>query len=410
MQKMQKIQKNERMKLKVKVKVNVKVKRYNKYITRYIKMPSQTYDIKFREGDFFYNTVKPNENTNSDLLQTFPFKKSDVVKWANKVAKPSVPIVSESIDDIFDPQISDIIMNPEYDFANSFLKGNMVFNDQFNQIAFDLTNPPANSQLDKKNLAISGNISIASKNSEIPSLDISSGNINWSQDVTNSWQPNFDIDAKLSKDIPFIDTDGGKSYVTVTTKNPRCKYRKDCTINHLHYAGGCEQIITTDPNGDSICKCKCWGEQVASSDPHFHCEEYNVNPDGTGTNPDGTVTAPAGLGLLQMIQGIKLNLTAQFDKPKFGAAGEKVTLDYDDIDTLEENNKKIRDMVLEYYKQVYENIQIQKEIKVASNKDGTMSQSMMDATAQYKSEYLNVFNIIVGVFCVSGYIYILGKK
>jgi hypothetical protein len=117
-------------------------------------MPSPTIDIKYRQGDFFYNTVDKSQN--ADLLRTFPFSNQAVIKWANKIVAGSQPIVS--ITDIFDPQISGIILNPANDFENSFLKGNMIFNDSFNQITFDLTNPPPLSTQSSESANINGNI------------------------------------------------------------------------------------------------------------------------------------------------------------------------------------------------------------------------------------------------------------
>jgi hypothetical protein len=375
-------------------------------------MPSQTFDIKYRQGDFFYNTFDKSQN--ADLMRTFPFSNQSVIKWANQVKTPKEgePIVS--ITDIFDPQISGIILNPDNDFENSFLKGNMVFNDRFNQITFDLTNPPPLSTQLSESAIINGNIKIESNDprKKQVTLDVSSGSvINWTQDATNSWQPNFDIKTNLSQDIPFIDTDGGTSHITITTENPRCKYRETCTMNHWHYSGGCKtQIITNKLTGNTYCKCICTGVPVFDDSPHSHCDMYTLNDDGTGTTAVGTESSPEGLGLIEIIKGIKLNLTANFPKPQFGSAGGNITLGYKDVATLEQTDKQIRHMVFEYYKKVNENIQLQKHVNTTQNKDVTMSQSMMDATVQYKTEYLNVFNIVAGIFCVSGYIYIMGKK
>jgi hypothetical protein len=373
-------------------------------------MPSPTIDIKYRQGDFFYNTV--DQSQNADLMRTFPFSNQSVIKWANKLQTDgSEPIVS--ITDIFDPQISGIILNPDNDFENSFLKGNMVFNDSFNQITFDLTNPPPLSTQLSESSNINGNLKIVSNDPRAKNitLDVSSGSvINWTQDATNSWQPNFDLETNLSQEIPFVDIDGGTSYITVTTENPRCKYRETCTINHWHYPECKTQIITNKQTGSTYCKCVCSGVPVPDGSPHSHCDTYTVNEDGTGTTDVGTSKSPAGLGLIQTIQGIKMNLTANFPKPQFGSAGGNITLGYKDVATLEETDKKIRHMVFEYYKKVNENIKLQKHVNNTQNKDVTQSQSLMDATVQYKTEYLNVFNIVVGVFCVSGYIYIMGKK
>ena len=119
-----------------------------------IQMPSQSYNMKFRQGDFFYNSLDSTKNI--ELLATFPFESAAVIRWANQVS-PGVNI--SSITNIFDPQISGIIMNPNFDFGNTFLPGNMVFNTNFNKITFDLVNPPAGSNSNKFS-AINGNIQI----------------------------------------------------------------------------------------------------------------------------------------------------------------------------------------------------------------------------------------------------------
>lgn len=363
--------------------------------------------MKFRQGDFFYNTMDTTKNV--DLLATFPFQSENVVKWANQVS-PDSNITS--INDIFDPKISGIIMNPAYDFGNTFLPGNMTFNDNFNKLTFDLTNPPPASTNINESAKINGKLIVKSTNPNIKdtSLDISKGNINWTQDVTNSWQPEFSVNTELSQEeISFRDTDGGISYITKNTANPRCKYRKKCTLNHWHYSKGCTTQTIKHPNGTTSCKCVCKGVPVFSDEPHSHCDSYTLQTDGSATGPTGKQNVPKSLGLIQTIQGIKLNLTGSFPQAKYGSAGGNITMGYTNETTLLNNDAKIRELVCKYYAKVNENIQLQKSIHTNSNIDTTMSQSMMDATVQYKSEYLNVFNIVAGIFCASGYIYILSK-
>ena len=173
----------------------------------YYNMPSPTYTIEYKNGDFFYNTVATEQN--DALLATFPFTKEKVMKWANDVAKPQPPITS--ITNIFDPQISKIILNPNYNFQKTFLPGNIVFNNNFNQLTFNLMNPPKS--LTEKNIPITGNIMLIPGKSGVPPtvLDVNpeaSSKIHFTQDNMNSWQSEFDINAKLSVNIPFTDIDG----------------------------------------------------------------------------------------------------------------------------------------------------------------------------------------------------------
>jgi hypothetical protein len=294
-------------------------------------------------------------------------------------------------------------MNPTYDFGNTFLPGNIKFNDNFNALSFNLSNPVIFSGTSgEKNVKISGNVIISQSDKPI-TLDISnsSSELSYTQDSMNNLGPNIDINAFLSEDIPFTDTDGGQSTIIKTTNNPRCKYRKTCTIEHWHYSGGCKTQITERKSKDGTvmthCSCICTGAPVFDNVPHSHCDELTFNPDGTATTKeDGNVRPIPDSYLLQTIKNIRLNLNAEIDKSDidFSADGTSVSLGYKNVDTLKETDKQIRQLIVKYYNEVYNNIQLQTHVQNTSNKDVTMSQSMMDATVQYKNEYLNVFNIV----------------
>jgi hypothetical protein len=367
-------------------------------------MPSPTFTIEYKNGDFFYNTIDAGKNGN--LLATFPFEKEKVLAWANAVANPDPPIAS--IDNIFDPKISQIILNPEYDFQNTFLSGNIMFNDNFNELKMDLLNPTGGAQ--PKSADITGNVMlIPGQGQGGPTiLDINpsvNSKINWKQDSMNSWQSEFDINANLSQNIPFTDIDGGKSTFIMTTKNPRCKYRKTCTMKHWHYSGECKTQITTDANGYTSCNCICEGVPVFNDQPHSHCDSYNINSDGTAIGPFGKERLPAGLGLVSAIQNMKLNLKASFPSSSFGEAGGNVLLPYKDKAGLVEGDANIRKLIYDYYYEVNENIRLQNALQNRGSKDVTSKQALLDATVQYKKEYLNVFNIGIGIVVVAGYIF-----
>ena len=407
-------------------------------------MPSSTVSIGFKPGDFFYNTSDTSKN--ADLLATFPFgqdidSKNKLVEWANDKAKPNPPI--SSIDDIFDPQISTIILNPKYDFQNTFLPGNMTFNGNFDAIAMGFAGVGGSQgtkgrktgasysrnglELQSQSRGITGNIVLTSKTGAPLVVNVNqedNSKINWKQDITNSWEPNFDISAKLSKQIPFVDSDGGISSIIVTSNNPRCKYREKCTMNHWHYSGECKTQIKTDAEGKTTCKCMCTGIPVFNADPHSHCDDYTINEDGTATTAVGTSIAPVGLGLISTIQNIKLNLKAQFPNAEFGigggsggssggssgtfgTSGGNVALPYKNAEDLKKGDEQIRQLVFDYYYYVNENRELQKTVQQTGIKDSTMRQNLIDATVQYKNEYLNVFNIVAGIFGVAGYIYLL---
>jgi hypothetical protein len=405
-------------------------------------MPSKTFTIQYNANDFFYNTADITQN--QDLLSTFPFKKEDVIIWANKVANPNPHITD--IYDIFDPQISEIILNPSYDFKNTFLPGNMVFNTDFNNITLSLSgksNATSSgttgdtstvkteeiNNLTNQSAPITGSIVLESKdpNQESATLEINSGansNIQWTQDDTNSWQSSFDINAALSQELPFTDVDGGSSTVILTTNNPRCKVRKTCTMNHWHYSGGCTSQIITGANGSS-CKCNCQGVPVFDNAPHSHCDPYNIENDGSASTPLGPVAGPPGLGLVAAIQGMKLNLNAKFPQSQFGdlasalnngsgaggASGNvsDLTFPFKDSSGLIQNDETIRQIIFDYYTEVNKNIKLQKTVNNKGEKSATSDQALVDANVQYKTEYLNVFNIIAGIFGAAGYIYLMGK-
>ena len=368
-------------------------------------MPSSTFNMKYKPGDFFYNTSDPIQNR--ELLQTFPFSNQAVIAWANEKGHKI-----GNITDIFDPQINGIIINPENNFKDNFLKGNMVFNDNFNQVTFDLTNP-VNRNISKKNAAITGNIVLLPTNKNNPPtvLEINNGgSINWKQDSTNSWQPNFDVNAGFSmQSVPFTDTDGGISKILMTSKNPRCKYRQTCTMNHWHYSGSCTTQTITAPDGTTTCKCNCSGVPVFNNNPHSHCDAYNINPDGSAKGPLETNAAPTGLGVMSTIQGIKMNLKSEFPPPVFGSAGGNVVLPFNDSENLRATDAEIRKLIYDYYVQVNENIKLQKLALQTGTKNTTQTQALQDATVQYKNEYLNVFNTVVGIFGVTGYIFLMSK-
>jgi hypothetical protein len=429
-------------------------------------MPASSFLIKYKASDFYYNTTDQSEN--SDLLASFPFTQQSVIKWANEVSKIEPPILA--ISDIFDPQINNIILNPDYDFKNTFLPGNIIFNDDFNRLTLNLTGEDGSigsrgsssgssfgrgsssdsssggfnisNNLSDQTASISGNIELkpSSPDQKPTTLAINMGkdsNINWKQDETNSWKPTFDINAAISKEFPFTDIDGGESTIIMTTENPRCKFRKTCTINHWHYSGACKTQIITGANGGTSCKCICTGVPVFNNAPHSHCDAYTINPDGTVLSATGDTTAPTGIGLVAAIQGMKMNLTANFPQSPFfednnenssfssyfrgsnkrsntiggqgGVGGSDVSMPFGNSSKLDQNAATIRNLIYDYYYQVNENIKLQTTIQDKGNKDITSQQILSDANTEYRKGYLNVFNIIVGIFGTGGYIYLMSK-
>lgn len=399
-------------------------------------MPAPTFTIQYKPDDFFYNTVDTVEN--AELLSSFPFTQEKVIEWANKVAHPE-PLIS-SVSDIFDPKLSAIILNPEYDFKNTFLPGHMSFNDNFKKIALNLSTSGSEitNNMTSESASISGQIILkpTSPDKQPTTLEINTGKdstIEWTKDESNNWQPSFDINAALSEEIPFTDVDGGQSTIIKTSDNPRCKYRKTCTMNHWHYSGPCKTQIVKSANGSTTCKCVCSGVPVFSNTAHSHCDSYTINANGTADTPVGQQAPPPGLGLVSAIQGMKLKLNAQFPQSDFlsdgsgendgtglsdgtgtasttSGASQNASMPYKNSNTLIQNDKTIRQLIADYYFQVSENIRLQKTIKSRGIKDVTSQQALMDATVQYKTEYLKVFNIIAGIVGAGGYIYLMNQS
>jgi hypothetical protein len=103
-------------------------------------------------------------------------------------------------------------------------------------------------------------------------------------------------------------------------------------------------------------------------------------------------------------------LNATFPSSPFGSAGGNVVLPYKDQASLVAGDAIIRKLIYDYYYEVNENIRLQNAIQTRGSKDVTSKQALLDATVQYKQEYLNVFNIAIGVIGVAGYIYVMGKE
>jgi len=248
-------------------------------------------------------------------------------------------------------------------------------------------------------------------------LDInnaSTNQISMSVDEFGNLQPNVEVDAGVSPQVAFTDTDGATSNIIITTTGHNCKVRKLCTLNHWHYSGTCQSNIQTDINGNTSCKCSCTGVPVFNDSPHSHCDSYIMTPGSrVVTTPNGTVTPPPGLDFLSMMQGIKLSLTSQFPTvpPLTPGPDGTTSFPYDYLNpSLNAHDLNIRKAILDYYYEVNTNKQLQTSIYQRGSKDATSKTALFDANVQYKTEYLNVFNIIVGIFGAGGYIYLMSQS
>lgn len=381
-------------------------------------MPATTFGLQYKTGDFFYTIGGDNKS----LLGTFPFgnttdSTNKLIDWANHAANPANPQI-QSIVNIFDSQISPVILDPANHFSDTFLPGNMIFNDDFNKLTIDIQgNIDGEGGEDTDTIIptsqpISGELMM--NDNDKAKYDIIDGNIGWSQDEQKNWQPDFTLGADISQKYSFLDSDGVESEITHTTTGKDCKTRKLCTLNHWHYSGTCQANKQTTNTGETSCKCTCTGVPVFNADAHSHCDPYILNSDKTVTTPFGIETLPPNIDFNSTMNKIKLTLNAPFPTVPPLTPGPDGTTSFDykynDVDTLNTNDTKIRKAILNYYYEVNLNKEQQVAIQKRGSKELTSKSALRDANVQYKTEYLNVFNIVVGIFSAGGYIYLMSQS
>jgi hypothetical protein len=342
------------------------------------------YNIQYGTNDFFYKKNGDNKN----LIASFPFTLENLKKWVLETTNKTSFTVAPT--DIFDSQLSSVVIDNETKFKTEFLPNNMVFNSNFNNIVKDLIKPGALSG-EKKYTNLQGSLTVqyAGKN-KYTTFDISSN-------INIDGNGNIDIDANRLTDvlgIPITDADGDISYISTHSSNPRCKFRNNCTLNHIHYSGGCTTQTIVKPNGETYCKCICKGSKVSNGDPHSHCELYNEKAK-KGKSPNA-------ISLSNLISNIQLELSTPIDGSIPGLSG------VNGVDTVMDD-KALRDIIFKYYNEIVTNKELQKNIDDLNVNYDTQHKSLMDSKTQYKAQYLNIFNLLSGIFIVSGYIYTMRK-
>jgi len=393
-------------------------------------MPEQTYSIGFGKDDFFYST-EPEKLYN--LLQTIPFTTDKfttdkLIVWCNSKGGNISTIADSNNTLLFQSKISDIILDKKNhnDFINNYMPGNISINNNFNSVALDLI--ASKDSTAKTAVPIRGNIVINTNNKSIPKmyLDISSGstleysteNGKWNQDISiNAMIPQNTMLEYIPPAGPILNPGSGESYQQVTvsadTRNPRCKFVNNCTVNHAHFSS-CRTETLKDDNGKSFCKCVCTGPMVSDAKPHTHCNEINIEDTATnGLDKTWVDKYMADTTLTSVLKDITMNLKANFLNTSNSAAtaiNGNLVADYKDSVQLKKTDLAIRETLYNYYAEIIKNRNLQTNLMYNKTFNNTAKLISHDATQSYRKQYLELFNVTTGIFLASAYIYISMKS
>lgn len=317
-----------------------------------------TYNIQYGKKDFFYNSMDIN---GGGVIDTFPFSLDNVITWATTKEPSNTANFNKAVN-IFDKSLANVILNQTYDFKNSFLKGNLLFNNTFSTALI--------------NTSTSGGGSGGG--------GVSGGTSRKYGNVKGVRNP-----------------DGGTSTIIGDPGYQRCNFREVCTIKHLHYS------CTTQKSNDD-CNCLCTGPPVYDDKPHSHCSTFTNDI----VNAEQAVVAAykqkSGLG----------NWASTYGGTGTGTGKGPITLTttgaanvpYSNYDDLSSNDILVRTLIYDYYAEVYKNKTYMEKLSTQMDLYDTKQKATMDSSVDYKTKYLNVFNIITGILVVSGYIYVNAKK
>lgn len=385
-------------------------------------MPEQTYSIGFGKDDFFYST-EPNKL--KKLLQTIPFttdnKTDKLIEWCKTKGNISTTAGTDSI--IFNSEISKIILDEKNrdDFINNYMPGNISINNNFNSVALDLRASNDNTRI-KNSVPIGGNVVITTNNNSIPKmyLDISSGStLNYSTQ-NGKWNEDILIDAKIPQStmleyIPgrILNPDGltyQQVTVSANTRNPRCKFVNNCTVNHAHFSS-CR--TETDMN-TGVCKCVCTGPMVSDGKPHTHCNDITIEDTATnGLDESWVKKYMADTTLTSVLKDIKMSLKANFLNTSNSAAttiNGNLVANYKYPNQLTNTDLEIRETLYDYYAEIIKNRELQTNLMDNKTFNNTAKLISHDATQSYRKQYLELFNVTTGIFLASAYIYISMKS
>jgi hypothetical protein len=389
-------------------------------------MPEQTYSIGFGKDDFFYST-EPEKLKN--LLQTIPFTTDKfttdkLIVWCkSKGGNISATAGTNNESIIFNSEISKIILNSanRNDFINNYMPGNISINNNFNSVALDLIASKDSPTADS--VPIRGNVVITTTNNSIPKmyLDISSDsrlnystqNGKWNQDISiNAMIPQSTMLEYIPQNVESLRNPDGLTYQQVTvsanTRNPRCKFVNNCTVNHGHFSS-CR--TETDMN-TGVCKCVCTGPRVFDGKPHTHCNDINIEDTATnGLDESWVKKYMADTTLTSVLTDIKMSLKANFlNNSAATAINGNLVADYKNPNQLTNTDLKIRETLYNYYAEIIKNRELQTNLMDNKTFNNTAKLISHDATQNYRKQYLELFNVTTGIFLASAYIYISMKS
>lgn len=362
-------------------------------------MPEQVYNIGYGPTDFF--------NSNTEKLPLPLFNIKNLKAWVIQKDGRNGEIVNKLSDEqetLFDKEITRIVFKNGLrdDFIKNYLTGNITYSDNSDFNKFDKKNihfKSVVSTITSGSKPLTGSISINNTK-----LDISYNNtIEYKKNSLGMIQPDLSSDITIAKsEQQFTEPNGSKSYITVTTQNPRCKYQDKCNEKHWHFKTCTTQIVIDKKTGGSYCKCVCTGPKTFDGNQHSHCSPYDYK-DSITANSQGQ---SKDIDFLSKIKKIKLNLNTDFNDSS-SVSGNNYSISYDDNRyKFNDTDLAIRTMLYNYYYELNENRILQRNIMKIDSLSNTTTQALEDANVQYKIQYLNLFNIASGILFVSGYIYI----
>ena len=317
-----------------------------------------TFNISYRTTDFFYNSIDINGR---GVIDTFPFNLSNVIVWASEVTRKDISNFSNATN-IFDLSLSNVIIDPKNDFVNTFLPGNIVFNNNF----------------------LSSQISIESQ-------------VKPKKKLSTEAKIEFDKNG-LKKQTNVKNPDGGTSTIYGDAEFQRCNVREVCTIKHLHFSCSTQSV-------DGDCNCVCTGPAVYDNTPHSHCTTFTNDI----KDPEQAIVQAykQKSGLANWATTYVRN---EYKSGSVKIEGNNAFIPYSNIYDLSNNSYLIRQLIYDYYVEVNKNKKYMEKLSNQINIYSKNKIAAMDSSVIYKTNYVNVFNIISGIFIVSGYIYINAIK
>ena len=316
-----------------------------------------TYPINYDDSTFF--------SSDQNIIATFPFELSKVIDWAKQAPnRPLTPTEATKVVDLFDSRLSEVITNPDNNFANTFLPGNIYLNDNFGPFAVSTANASPSNSFVKTSLTINGS-------------------------VYNGTQ--------------VTSTTGSTSFLLGTPGNQRVIYQPVCTVNHLHFPKGCSVQQVINSKGDYY-KCICAGTPMFNSNPHSHCSEFTNSETDPQTAINKSYYNKGGMN----------SRDSQTQSSSGGTSGGSSNGTYDvnyaNANGLTQTDTLIRQIIYEYYCAVNKNILYKTALKKNQSLSNTANQALKDSTVKYKNQYLTMFNLISGIIIAGGYIYTLRKS